>query len=177
MRLDPKYFNLFLGICAILTLIVIIWGTIRYVNNQQIRFERNLQEINLSEIYFQEYATGDSLSVKEFRGEPVVIHFWSTWSERSMNVNIHIENVVKENPELVVLAAAARDDADMVIEYMEEYEFPFRFVNGTDYYLDLLVPGLPSQIFIDKNGEIVGSQVGSDSDELRTNLENLLSIE
>lgn len=175
MRLDPKYFNLFLVACGVLTLIVIIFGTIRYVSNQQETFKENLAETELSEHYFMEYASDDSLSIAQFSGEPVVIHFWSTWSGKSLEINEMLREFKSDNEELVVIAAAARDGEELILEYMEEHSLPFYFVNGTDIYLDLLVPGLPSQIMINRNGEVVDTQVGADVDQLLQKLEQLVS--
>jgi len=175
MRLDPKHFNLFLIICAVITLIVIIFGTIRYVSNQQKTFKDNLAETDLSAHYFMEYASEDSLSITQFTGEPVVIHFWSTWSARSMGINDVLKEFKSENDELIVIAAAARDGEELILEYMNEHSLPFYFVNGTEIYLDLLVPGLPSQIMVDRNGEVFDTQVGANVEELMQKLEALVS--
>lgn len=175
MRLDPKYFNLFLFVCGVLTLIIIVFGTIRYVSNQQETFKEHLAETNLSEHYFMEYASDDSLSIAQFSGEPVVIHFWSTWSGKSMEINEVLKDFKSENDELVVIAAAARDGEELILEYMIEHSLPFHFVNGTDIYLDLLVPGLPSQILINRGGKVVNTQVGADSEQLLQKLRELVS--
>lgn len=175
MRLDPKYFNLFLIVCGVLTLIVIVFGTIRYVSNQQETFKENLAETNLSEHNFMEYASDDSLSITQFSGDPVVIHFWSTWSSKSLEINEVLRDFYSENEELVVIAAAARDGEELILEYMNDHSLPFYFVNGTDLYLDLLVPGLPSQILINRNGEVFNTQVGANVDELTQKLEALVS--
>lgn len=174
MRLDPKYFNLFLVVCGFLTLIVIVFGTIRYVSNQQETFKENLDATDLSEHHFMEYASDDSLSITEFSGDPVVIHFWSTWSGRSKEINEVLREFKSDNEDLVVIAAAARDGEELIVEYMNDHSFPFYFVNGTDIYLDLLVPGLPSQIMIDRSGEVVDTQVGADSEQLLQKLEALV---
>ncbi len=175
MRLDPKHFNLFLVVCGLLTLIVIIFGTIMYVSNQQETFKENLAETNLSEHYFMKYASDDSLSIAQFSGEPVVIHFWSTWSGKSLEINEILKEFKSENEELVVIAAAARDGEELILEYMNDHKLPFYYVNGTEIYLDLLVPGLPSQILINRNGEVFDTQVGANIDELLQKLEVLLS--
>lgn len=175
MRLDPKHFNLFLVVCGMLTLVVIVFGTIKYVSNQQETFKENLAETDLSEHYFMEYASDDSLSITEFSGEPVVIHFWSTWSGKSIEINEVLREFKSENDELVVIAAAARDGEELILEYIDDHSLPFYFVNGTDIYLDLLVPGLPSQIMIDRNGEVVDTQVGADIEQLLQKLEALIS--
>ncbi|MEX2457278.1 MAG: TlpA disulfide reductase family protein, partial [Balneolaceae bacterium] len=153
----------------------IVFGTIMYVSNQQETFQENLDETNLSEHFFMEYASDDSLSISQFSGEPVVIHFWSTWSGKSMEINEVLNEFKSENEDLIVIAAAARDGEELILEYMNEHSLPFHFVNGTDIYLDLLVPGLPSQILINRDGEVVNTQVGADVEELLQKLRALVS--
>lgn len=177
MRLDPKHFNLFLVICAVLTLLVIVFGTIRYVSNQQIVFKENLADVEISTIQFAQYASDDSLSISDFSGQPIVLHFWSTWSDMSMNVNRELAELKNRHNELIIIAAASRDGEEQVLEYISENPYPFEFVSGTDFYLDMLIPGLPSQIFINREGEIVDTQVGEDLVRIRQKIERLVEGE
>src|SRR5690554_7478083 len=109
MRIDPKYFNLFIAVCAVITLVVIVFGTINYSNNQVADFRENLEMVQLDTLSFKSYSSSDSLHLSHHSGNPVVIQFWSTWSDKSQDVNLRIEEIRKENPELEVIAAAVRD--------------------------------------------------------------------
>ena len=173
MRLDPKYFNLFLGVCAAVTLVVIIVSTIYYASKQQQTFRQELSEADLSEWSLYNYASGDSLTVDQFYGSPVVIHFWATWSDMSMELNETLSRLKSEQPDIVILAAASRDGDELVKEYMRDQSHDFVYVKGTDLYQGLKVPGVPSQIFVGRDGEIRDHLVGNDPEQMEQKLRQL----
>lgn len=176
MRLDPKYFNLFIAFCALITIVVIVYGTINYSKNQAEDFRDNIAEVQLDTLSFKSY-TGDSLSLSHLKGDPVVIQFWSTWSGKSLDVNSQLEEYRKNNPGLKIVAAAVRDGEEQVRDYIQSKDFDFIYVEGTDFFQHLLVPGVPSQIFIDENGMLFTVQVGEDSAALSDKLNRLLRNE
>ncbi len=173
MRIDPKYFNLFLAICAAVTLVIIIVSTIYYASKQQETFRQEISKADLSQWSFYNYSSGDSLSFDQFRGRPVVIHFWATWSDMSMDLNETLSRLKSEQPDIVILAAAARDGEEQVKEYMRDQSHDFVYVHGTELYQGLKVPGVPSQLFVGQNGEIRDHLVGNDPEEMEQKLRQL----
>lgn len=174
MRLDPKYFNLFLVVCAAITALVIVFSTVRYVSNQQETFREEIREADLSSWNLYRYTEQDSVTVEQFSGSPVVVHFWSTWSGMSLEVNQVLSGEKQNRPELIIVAAASRDGDEQVLEYIDGVNYDFVFVNGTSVYQDLMVPGMPSLLFINRKGEIVDHLVGKDTDEMIRKIEQLL---
>jgi thiol-disulfide isomerase/thioredoxin len=177
MRLDPKYFNLFIGICAALTLIVIIYGTINYSQKQAREFRENIAEVRFDTLSFDQYELTEKLNVDELQGRPVIIQFWSTWSGKSMAVNSFLNEYSKENPDLIILAAVVRDGDELVMDYVDEFSYPFTYVRGTAFFQELLIPGVPSQILIDRSTNLYTTLVGDDTVALREELDRLLSDE
>lgn len=176
MRLDTKYFNRFLLICAVITAVVIVLTTLQYDSNRQETFREEISGADLAEWTLYHYASGDSLSLDRYEGAPAVIHFWSTWSDLSMELNDLFGQIKTENPELVIVAAAARDADELVDEYRIEHSYTFEYVNGTPLYQDLMVPGIPAQLFVNADGEIVGQNVGKDVEAIRREVQNLLNL-
>ncbi len=174
MRLDPKYFNLFLGVCAIVTIVVIFLSTILYVSNQQETFREKIENAELSEWKMFHYASGDSITTDQFKGSSVIIHFWSTWSDMSMEINEELHQLEQNRDDIVVIAAAARDGDELVKEYMSSVPYNFVFVNGTPLYQEMMVPGLPSQLYVDRDGEIVDHLVGDDPEKREQKIQSLL---
>lgn len=174
MRLDPKYFNLFMVICAILTLLVIVYGTVNYSNNQIIEFENQIEEVRLDTLSFESYSDGEILSIQSQIGRPVLIHFWSTWSGKSIGMNEQLHHYQTQNPSLQVIAAVVKDGEEQVMDYIHENSFEFLYVNGTDFFQDLKVPGVPSQILIDENGTLFYVQVGNDMENLLSELDRMV---
>lgn len=174
MKLDPKYFNLFIGICALLTVMAIIYGTINYTQKQTVEFRDSIEVVPLDTLSLGYIATEDTLRMSELHGEPVVIQFWSTWSGRSMNVNRFLRTFNADHPELKVIAAAVRDGKEEIMAYTSEQEDSFVYVNGTPFFQELLVPGVPSQILVGRDGRLFDIQVGEDVSSLEEKLERLM---
>lgn len=177
MRLDPKYFNLFIAICAGLTLVAIIFYTIRYSQTQIRDFRQNMESVRANELSFRSYTETDSLHISDLKGSPAVIQFWSTWSGKSHAVNIFLNDFKREHPDLQIVAAVVRDDESLVLEYIKNHSYPFNFVDGTAFYQTVYVPGTPSQIFINSSGEYVDFNIGDDTEKLELKLTELLQNE
>lgn len=175
MRLDQKYFIPFLLICAVLTAIVIFVSSLNYASNQRETFREEINETDLGSWKFYHYASGDSLSISQFEGSPVVLHFWSTWSDLSMELNSMMNDLKAEYPELIIVAAASRDAPELVEQHIAGTDFDFFYLDGTPLYQELMVPGLPSQLFINRNGIIVDQNVGKDKAAIREKTQQLLN--
>jgi hypothetical protein len=174
MRLDPKYFNHFLGGCAVVTVFVIFFFTVLYVSGQQETLREEIEKADLNDWKLYHYTTGDSLSISQFSGRPVIIHFWSTWSDMSMSINDELQERKLESDDLVVIAAAARDGEEQVKEYINSVPYDFVYVNGTALYQGLMVPGLPSQLYVNRDGEIVDHLVGNDPEKRDQKIQSLM---
>lgn len=175
MRLDQKYFAPFLLVCAALTAIVIVIGSLNYASNQRETFREKIEDSDLSDWKFYQYESGDSLSISQFKGSPAIIHFWSTWSDLSMELNGLMGELKKVYPELVVIAAASRDAPELVEHHMDGTQYDFVYLDGTPLYQELMVPGLPSQLYINRSGVIVDQNVGKDNEMIRKKTRQLLN--
>jgi hypothetical protein len=174
MRIDPKYFNRFIAICAVITVVVIIFSTIRYFQRQITDFESNVAAIQPDTLSFRSFSQQDSLFVEELPDQPLIVHFWSTWSDKSIEVGEFLRSY-KEGNELIVIAAAVRDGDEQIQNFIENQPNIFYFVEGTELFQTLMAPGLPSQIFIDRSKQIFDTHVGNDTTEIRTKLDQLIS--
>jgi thiol-disulfide isomerase/thioredoxin len=177
MRIDPKYFNVFIGIIAIISVLAILYSTIRYSQNQVRNFEENLTEIRLETLSFKSYSSPDSLRLSDFSNEPLIIHFWSTWSSKSKDVNRFLHRYKTENQNITVIAAVVRDDEEMVREYIRNEPYSFHYVEGTEFYQSLLVPGMPAQILIGKGNSLYDTHIGDDTRVLQEQLNQFLTSE
>ena len=177
MRIDPKYFNRFIGICALITVVIIIYSTIRYSQQQVSDFENNTAEIQIDTLSFRSLSVEDSLYIKDIKEEHVIIHFWSTWSGKSMEVAQFLEEYNANHDGLFIIAAAVRDSDKKVQEFMDQYDRSFHYVDGTDLFQTILAPGIPSQIFINRKHEVFDTHVGNDTTEIRNILNQLLHSE
>lgn len=166
MKLDNKYFYPFIAICGVLTLIAIIFGSIQYSDKQEMRFRENLRSLETEQLSFPEINLEDSVRVSSFRGDPVLIHFWATWSGKSLQLQDWFFELHPEYPGMTVISAAIRDDQQMVQTYIEEHDYPWKWVVGTELYQSLRVPGVPSVIVLDRRGELVDIVIGDDKKQI-----------
>lgn len=163
-----------MGVCAFLTALVILFGTINYSKKQNLEFRENIAAANLDSLSFRAFSEADSLHLDSLEGQPIVIQFWSTWSGKSMEINRVLNDAAKEHPELRIVAAVVKDGEEEIEEYILEHDYTFYFVDGTDFFQEMLVPGVPSQIFIDRTGAYFDSQIGEDSGALAAKLNKLI---
>jgi thiol-disulfide isomerase/thioredoxin len=179
MRIDPKYFNLFIGICAALTVLIIFYSTLRYSQNQISDFEETVSEFDFYQVSFKSFSQPDSVHFVQLIQEerPLIILFWSTWSGKSIEVIHFLDGYASENPELKIIAAAVRDSEEYIQSYISENDYDFHFVEGTDFYHSMMVPGMPAQIMFRADGSLFSSHVGDHLNSLKNELDNLMKNE
>lgn len=173
MRIDPKHFNKFIAFCAAVTVVAIIFSTIHYSQKQTSDFQNRIDEVDFKNISFYSYSERDSLSISDLEDRPVIIHFWSTWSDKSQSVNQFLLEYSTHSNDLYVIAASVRDGESQVIEYIDSNRFSFHFVEGTEFYHSVFVPGMPTQILLNRDGTLHSTHVGDDIEALQ-NLLNML---
>lgn len=178
MRLDPKYFSLFLLAAAILTTIVIFYGTISYRQNQVSDFNTQIAEFDsLSSVHFGRVPQGDSVAIHDYSGRYVILLFRSSWSGKSLQMQYEIEDFAAFDS-LMVIAASVKDALTEVEEAARKNDFSnIVYVDGTAVYNRLKTPGIPSYILFDRQSEPVFSQVGYHEGEVRDSLSKYIRDE
>lgn len=177
MRLDSKYFTPFLAVTTVVTLAVILYATIAYLNKQQEIVRENVSELQTGQLTFTDLESGAQVRAIDYTGQPVVVHFWATWSGRSAEVGEALSRIQGSRPGLVVIAASVRDHPDLALEWAESHQETFHWVEGTDLYQELQIPGVPSQLLINRQGEVVTLHVGDDMESLEQELESMIGDE
>ena len=157
MKLDEKYFAPFLAVVAIGAALLILFFT---VNNQQGREQSFKKEMarqdSLKYQYMPVIGGDDSLRVQSFPDRYVILDFWATWtSSFSLGAHQQLGQLKASNPDKIeILAAVVQDKNPNVKEYMNRYDFPFRFVEGTRAFNKFGVPGVPTQLVYAPGGKL-----------------------
>ncbi|NBB77228.1 MAG: hypothetical protein GVY02_07605 [Bacteroidetes bacterium] len=173
MRIDPKYFNRFMIVVAVISLVIIAYSTVRYFQVQIDEFEQNISGMQADTLGFSSFQSPDSLRLDQFSGTDLVIHFWATWSNRSDEVNRLLYDFSEEHDSLTVILAAVRDSEEEVESYISMHDYPFHYVDGTELFQKIMAPGIPTQLFFDNRGELQGYHVGDELDEIENELDRL----
>ncbi len=105
-----------------------------------------------------ETTDGQTLNLSDFKGKPVLINFWATWCPPCRAEMPDFQAVYRELGDDVIIFsvnAASQDNGD-VNAFMEEFGITFPVLldktglAGVTYN----VRGLPTTIFVDRNGVI-----------------------
>lgn len=173
MRIDPKYFNVFLMIVALVAAILIAVFTFKNRINDQSAFNNRMAaNDSLQTIYWHSVHQGDSLRIADFKKSFVVLNFWTDRSDVSLESQQMLARLKDEYSDtLEVISAAVGLKREEAMQYIADHNFPFHFVAGSQQFSDLAIPGLPAQLVYNPQGELesvfLGYQNQSQYDSLR----------
>ena len=109
--------------------------------------------------------SGKSVSLKQFRGKPVIVNFWATWCEPCKQEMPELEQLYREHQRdgLVVLGVSidSPQDAKLVPEFLKQgspavgsYTFPVVLDDQQQVTRQYHLLGVPSSFFVDKDGVV-----------------------
>ena len=108
---------------------------------------------------------GQSISLSDFRGEPVLINFWASWCGPCRYEMPFIQEVYEEWSArgLVVLAINKGESLSTAKDFIQSGNYSFPVLLDINQYvaLEYNVRGLPTTFFIDKEGMIQAIKVGT----------------
>jgi cytochrome c biogenesis protein CcmG/thiol:disulfide interchange protein DsbE len=109
---------------------------------------------------------GTKQQLSSFKGKPVWVSFWASWCPPCRAENPDIQDVYNEHHEsdgLVFLAPAIGEAADSVISYMEraDLHYPVGVDSDTQIAANYRVLGIPTHIFVDREGIIRDMRIGA----------------
>lgn len=157
MKLNPKYFNLFIFIVAFVSLLWIGYGTMTYKDTQIERYRVYIDAYDsLITAKLPLIMDEGSISISDYEGSYVFVQFWSGWSEKSklMMNEIESSNVIDS---LVLIKAMVKDDIEQFKSMNADSGL---FVNGTEYYNRIRTPGMPGYLLFDKTSNLISLGVG-----------------
>jgi peroxiredoxin len=124
---------------------------------------------------------GETLTLSDFRGQPVLVNYWATWCGpcRVEMPAIQAAYEAHKDDGFVVLAVnhTSTDSVPNIIEFREELDlkFPILVDEGSDVNKAYAVRAYPSSFFVDENGLIQAVHFGPITEgQLNENLDALL---
>lgn len=147
---------------AITAAIIIVYGTFSYRENREKIFRQQIVQADSLPYYsFPRFFKGDSIQFKDFTGGYILLDIWASRSDISVASHKQLAEFHKRfSDTLEVVAASVKDNASRIREYRDLHFYPFIFVDGTAFYNQMMVPGIPSQILFNPEGKVVGIFVG-----------------
>lgn len=108
--------------------------------------------------------TNGKISNFNFKGSPLVLIFWTTWNQLSVDQLQVIDNYIYKNPnaDLKVLAINSQQDEDLVASFIKRggYKIPVAIDTNGGVGESYGAHNLPAVYFVDRSGTIVSSYVG-----------------
>ena len=107
---------------------------------------------------------GQSISLSDFRGEPVLVNFWASWCSPCIYEMPFIQEVYEEwsAKGLVMLAVDIGESLSTVKDFMQSGNYSFPVLLDINQYvaLEYNIRSIPTTFFIDKDGIIQAIKVG-----------------
>ena len=112
---------------------------------------------------------GKTVKLSDFRGKPIILNFWATWSPSCMKEMALLEKLYKvHKDELVIIGISVNiDDADAVKSHLGKRDITYPIVIATqdvldeyDLVLDEPLETIPTSVAVDGKGIIQDELVG-----------------
>ena len=113
-------------------------------------------------------ATGNTIKLSDFFGKPIVVNFWATWCSPCKMEMPYFEKAYKELDDVQFLMVNVGDNLDKALTFANEnsYTFPVYSDSGYSATMAYGVSSIPMTLFINADGELVHSQIGTLSEEV-----------
>ena len=132
---------------------------------------------NLAPDFQLQSLDGQTISLGDLRGKPVLINFWATWCPPCRSEMPYIQEIYEEwtDKGLLVLAINIGESASTVEDFMQSNSLSFTVLLDTkqDIAQRYNITGIPTTFFIDKDGIIQDKVIGAFQN--KTQIENKLS--
>ena len=123
---------------------------------------------------------GQSISLSNLQGKPVLINFWTTWCPSCRAEMPYLQQVYEEwsGQGLVLLAINIGEDSTKVEKFMQSrnLSFPVLLDTKEDISQKYNIRYIPTTFFIDKDGVIQDIKVGAfpSKAEIESNLSKII---
>ncbi|UCF64777.1 MAG: redoxin domain-containing protein [bacterium] len=153
--------------------------------------ESTMQLMNLigepaPELFAETWLNSQPLKLKDLRGKAVVIDFWATWCSPCRAVIPSLVETYEQHKSagLVVLGytrlygsyrddqkrlgpVEPKDEIRLTGEFLKRFKmtYPVAIAHNKDGFDDYFVNGIPTLVFIDKQGIVKGFKIGSGNEQ------------
>jgi peroxiredoxin len=128
-------------------------------------------------------AQGQPVSLTSFRGRPVLLIFWASWCTHCQATMPRIESIYEQYSDqgLAVIGVSvpglSGETKESALAFVQQkgITFPIVFDEGASAYREYQVVGVPTLIFVDRNGVIVSNHAGEmDIQSLQAQIQQLV---
>ena len=140
-------------IVTTLVMIFIIANAISFFRSPDIT-DKNLPEINTL------LTNQELFSTQDYKGKPVLIHFWATWCPTCKLEAGNIQSL-SESYNVITIAVKSKTDQD-INTYLKEHNLDFKVINDSQGVLaqEFSVAAYPTTFIYNTEGKLSFSEVG-----------------
>lgn len=105
---------------------------------------------------------GEETTLEQWRGKGIILNFWATWCFPCRAEMPLLAEIDAKHEDVVVVGVNYLENQESAAGFVREFDIPFPIVVDDRGWLsgELGIRGLPTTIYIDANGQIVGSKIG-----------------
>ena len=105
---------------------------------------------------------GKSASLTDYRGKPLILHFWASWCPPCREEMPELSSWVKAHPEFTLVAVSLDEDMQEIEKFLETNNISLPALQGNkNEVVRLGIRGLPATLLIDAKGEILRQRIGA----------------
>ena len=117
---------------------------------------------------------GESISLSDYQGKPVILHFWATWCPYCKKLQpklVELEEKYQQSGIKIVSISFNEDDDALPQDEIASRGYNFiTAVNGDEVAMRYGVKGTPTTFFINKDNQVVFKSTSSDISDPRLEL-------
>lgn len=105
---------------------------------------------------------GEETTLERWRGQGVILNFWATWCFPCRVEMPLLAEIDERYDDVVVVGVNYLENQESAAGFVSEFDIPFPIVVDDKGWLsgELGIKGLPTTIYINADGQIVGSKIG-----------------
>ncbi len=144
--------NFFKEIIYTVIIFFLISIVLNYIRKPDIK--ENIYDYRLVDTY------GKSIDLSNYKGEPIVVHFWATWCPICKLEASNIDELSKEY-NVVSIAVTSGSNKD-INEFMQKRQLSYRVVSDKDGNLakKFNISAYPTTLIYTKDGKLKFTEVG-----------------
>jgi thiol-disulfide isomerase/thioredoxin len=117
-----------------------------------------------SSVAIDDTLTAESFSLTEYKGKVVYLDFWASWCIPCRQSFPWLNTIrAKYRPnELVIIAVNLDKEHALALDFLKNYPADFQILYDPKAVLakKFQIPGMPSSLLFDKNGQVVSAHTG-----------------
>jgi thiol-disulfide isomerase/thioredoxin len=117
---------------------------------------------------------GDDISLADFKGKPVILHFWATWCPYCKKLQpelVRLQKQYQESDVEIVAISFNEDEGALPQDELASRGYSFKTaIDGEKVAAQYDVRGTPTTYFLNRSGEVIFKSTSSDITDPRLDL-------